>query len=41
MIGMHNGLVTLFAELANRGIAVVAWYEHERAIGISWSRAGT
>jgi hypothetical protein len=34
MTAMHNGLVTLFAELANRGIAVVAWYERERAIGI-------
>jgi hypothetical protein len=31
---VHNGLLTLFAALANRGVMVVAWYETETAIGI-------
>jgi len=31
---MHHGLQTLFAALANRGLAVLAWYEREHAIGL-------
>jgi hypothetical protein len=34
MTATHNGLLTLFASLANRGVMVVAWYEHDHAIGL-------